>query len=227
MKWYMLVVVVFFLPLLAGAVGTADGHISKTNLREEVETVVGRKLVWHERIALKIAAKQVGKLRLDDCARIVTRQGDVLEVELMTLGNEKITYKRCGKKDTFVHEINVKEVLRVTNTDGEILYQAKENKEAIASVGYRKYDVRDYPNARVHGMAIAFLVLGISTFFISVFILALMLGIIAIALGATARNQILKNPEQWKGKGAATAGMVLGIVATALLAIGGLALLGM
>lgn len=42
---------------------------------------------------------------------------------------------------------------------------------------------------------------------------------VAWVLGAQARREIRNAPQQWSGEGRATAGMVLGIVGTALLAL--------
>jgi len=47
---------------------------------------------------------------------------------------------------------------------------------------------------------------------------------VAWILGAQARGQIRRAPQQWSGEGKATAGMVLGIVGTVLLVLGLLAL---
>lgn len=51
-------------------------------------------------------------------------------------------------------------------------------------------------------------------------ILPVLLSPVAWILGAQARKEIRAAPQQWGGEGRATAGMVLGIIGTALLVLG-------
>jgi len=62
---------------------------------------------------------------------------------------------------------------------------------------------------RTSGMAIASLVIGI----IGILIFGIILGPIAIILGALAKNEISKRPQELQGSGQATAGIVCGIIA--------------
>jgi hypothetical protein len=55
-------------------------------------------------------------------------------------------------------------------------------------------------------------------------ILPILAAPVAWVLGAQARGQIRRTPQQWGGEGKATAGMVLGIIGTILLLLGILAL---
>lgn len=59
-----------------------------------------------------------------------------------------------------------------------------------------------------HPRALASLICGI----VGVAILPMILGIIAIVLGYQARNEIRKNPVQFKGDGFALSGLVLGVL---------------
>lgn len=68
---------------------------------------------------------------------------------------------------------------------------------------------------KTNGLAIASMVCGI----VGVFIANLWLGIIALSLGIVAKNKLKIFPEQ-KGKGMATAGIVLGIVDLGLAVLG-------
>jgi hypothetical protein len=51
-------------------------------------------------------------------------------------------------------------------------------------------------------------------------VLPILVSPVAWILGAQARKEIRAAPQQWGGEGRATAGMVLGIVGTVLLALG-------
>lgn len=77
------------------------------------------------------------------------------------------------------------------------------------------------PSAKKQGMAVASMVLGIITILIFwipvVGFLGLVTALLAIVLGAIANSQANKKPEEFGGKGMAITGLVLGIVAIALM----------
>lgn len=59
-----------------------------------------------------------------------------------------------------------------------------------------------------NGKALAAMVCGI----IGIFIAGIILGILAIVLGATAKRDMNEQPGRWRNEGQATAGVVLGII---------------
>jgi di/tricarboxylate transporter len=76
-----------------------------------------------------------------------------------------------------------------------------------------------------HPKATTALVLGIvSVAGLFACVLPVVLSPFAWVVGAQARKQIRSAPQQWGGEAKATAGMVLGIVGTVLLALGVLAI---
>lgn len=68
---------------------------------------------------------------------------------------------------------------------------------------------------RTQGMATASLVLGILS--LISFYGSFLFGLLAIIFGGSALKRIKKNPEKFKGKGLATAGLICGIVGVALI----------
>lgn len=87
---------------------------------------------------------------------------------------------------------------------------------AFATPPYRQ------PAAKKQGMAVASMVLGIITiliFWIPVvgWFMGFVMGLLAIILGAVANSQANKRPDEYGGKGMAMTGLVLGIVALALM----------
>lgn len=70
-----------------------------------------------------------------------------------------------------------------------------------------------HPRARV---ALVLGVVGAGGFFLA---LPLLAGPLAWYFGAAARREIVREPGRWDGHGEATAGLVLGIVSTAMLAL--------
>lgn len=70
-----------------------------------------------------------------------------------------------------------------------------------------------------HPRATAALAVGIVSLVGALFVLPAALGPVAWYLGLSARRSIEREPHRWSGHGPATAGMVLGIIATAVLAL--------
>jgi hypothetical protein len=70
-----------------------------------------------------------------------------------------------------------------------------------------------------HPRATAALVVGLVSLLGSIFVLPAALGPVACYLGVSARRSIEREPHRWGGHGQATAGLVLGIIASAVLAL--------
>ena len=83
--------------------------------------------------------------------------------------------------------------------------------------------VTQFPHANVrlpeHPRATAALAVGIVSLAGAVFVLPAALGPVAWYLGISARRSIEREPHRWGGRGQATAGMVMGIIASAVLAL--------
>ena len=70
-----------------------------------------------------------------------------------------------------------------------------------------------------HPRATAAFVVGLVSLMGALFVLPAALGPLACYLGTSARRSIEREPHRWGGHGQATAGMVLGIIASAFLAL--------
>lgn len=70
-----------------------------------------------------------------------------------------------------------------------------------------------------HPRATAAFVVGLVSVIGAFFVLPAAFGPLACYLGASARRTIEREPDRWGGHGQATAGMVLGIIASAFLAL--------
>jgi hypothetical protein len=70
-----------------------------------------------------------------------------------------------------------------------------------------------------HPRATAAFAVGIVSLVGAAFVLPAALGPVAWYLGVSARRSIEREPDRWGGRGQATAGLVLGIIASAVLAL--------
>lgn len=84
----------------------------------------------------------------------------------------------------------------------------------------------DRPGPTVHPGADRAYVLGLLSLVGAVFVLPALLGPYVWHLGVSTRREIDRDPTRWSGRRQATAGMILGALATALLVVGLLVLVG-
>ena len=126
----------------------------------------------------------------------------------MEIGDDYIKYKRCDNLDgpTFTASKSKLFMIVYSNGNREVIENEDEsvkNKHINSENNSPQYNNRTtYSSApETHGLAIASLVLGIIGF----------IPLASIIFGAIALEKIKSNPERFKGKGMATAGMILGI----------------
>ncbi|MCR4514305.1 hypothetical protein [Aeromicrobium sp. 50.2.37] len=84
----------------------------------------------------------------------------------------------------------------------------------------------DRPGPAVHPGADRAYVLGLLSVVGAVFVLPALLGPYVWHLGVSTRREIDRDPTRWLGRRRASAGMVLGALATALVVVGLLVLVG-
>lgn len=142
------------------------------------------------------------------CDKITFINGNEEEVKLMEIGDDYIKYKRCDNLDgpTFTASKSKLFMIVYSNGNREVIENEDEsvkNKHINSENNSPQYNNRTtYSSApETHGLAIASLVLGIIGF----------IPLASIIFGAIALEKIKSNPERFKGKGMATAGMILGI----------------
>lgn len=184
----------------------------------------GVKLSWREKIAIKVAGKKIRQylrkhpeaaglsLSNDDsgCAKIVKKNGDIIEADIISITPTEVKYKRCGKPGDPEFVLSKKEVLSIMASDGEVLFR-----NTSSSSG-------QVEGAKNDPLAVASLVVGVSGLVIGLLlsgIIGVLAGIVGIVFGFIALKRIKDNPDEYKGKGMALAGLISGIVITALLAI--------
>lgn len=111
-----------------------------------------------------------------------------------SLADDEKFCPNCGAK---VEEVVVKETATVVNNNT----QAVNNQSTINN------NVNQVTPAKTNGLAVAAMVCGI----VGLLILPIWLGITALCLAIAAKNRLKVFPGE-KGKGMATAGLVLGII---------------
>lgn len=249
MKFLKLNLFVLFLFLSALPMSYAVVSVQVTEpIEQEItkatfEEHLGRKLTFSEKIAFKIFNKKIkkaarskkkqSKTRAVDCGKIVLKTGEIIEVDLIQISSTEVKYKRCNKPEDPEFVIDKKEIFSIQDAQGEILYTNKIPAEKMAADAKEKADRQEkanqqenkeddksyVDNQRTHGLAVASLVLGILSLLISFSVFGLICGVLAVVFGAIAKNKIKEDPDTFKGRKMAGAGLVLGIIACAFYAL--------
>jgi hypothetical protein len=170
------------------------------------QTVQPTKWSFKDRVLLKILAfkmKHLDRKSLifkeipGECSKIVLKDGNVIEAN-----PETILYKN--------------DILRIIASDGETIFISTGNKTTRPS-STSVSGASDSPS--FEGYSIAALVTGICGLLLYGSWLGLAAGICGIVFGYIGMKRINSNPEMYKGKNLARAGLITGIIACALFAL--------
>jgi hypothetical protein len=180
------------------------------------------KSAFKDRILLKLLAFKIKHFRdksliskgiPGDCSKIVLKNGDVIEANISQITPVEVKYKRCGKPNDPETVIFKRDILSIIMPDGEKLSISSSNAPTTSN------DSGASDEASYEGYSIAGFVTGLSSLILSASLLGLAAAIVGIVLSYLGLKRIRANPNKYKGKGLAKAGLILGIVGCALYAI--------
>jgi hypothetical protein len=168
-----------------------------------------------ENVATSILPKQSIDLKFDyECDELIFRDGSEMSVHVVGRTQTEILYKKCGQKEGPTLTCKKSDLFLVKYVNG-----TKETFENAPKNGVTKNTQSSRSNSAatvVHPKATTSLVLGILSFFLSIF--GIPLAIVAIITGNSAIREINANPDKFSGKGIANVGRTLGIVFLSILA---------
>lgn len=147
------------------------------------------------------------------CDQIVLRNGDVVEAKVKEVGVNEIRYKKCDRPDGPDYTISKRDVLSIKYTNGEVERFATGTNSSSANSSYNSPTSPSNDGPRTDPFAIVAISAGGLAIFTGLG--SLLLGAAAVVFGALSIARIRKEPNRFKGKGLATAGMIIGIVAAA------------
>jgi hypothetical protein len=192
----------------------------------EFEQQTGKKLTFFQKIGLKTLNRTLQKQLPPECSKIVMKDGDIIEANIIQISPTEIKYKRCGKPNDPELVIYKKDVLSVKAADGEIIFRNTEaSNNANNSSNNNNNNNSNNNNSdnsneqKADGSAIAGMICGILGVVLLGSILGLASGIVGIVLSLMGRRKIQRDPKRLKGKGMALAGLICGIVACGLFAL--------
>lgn len=191
---------------------------------QQLEQLTGQSLSWKERLGLKVLQRQMrknlkkqGRSTLGPvagCSKIILRNGDLVEATIIQITTTEVKYKRCGKPGDPEFIQALKNVLSIKDENGETIFDGTKYKPTGGTSGpMADGDARNDP------MAVASLITGVSGLVLGLLLsglLGILAGAVGIVLGAISIGRIRRNPEKYKGKNMAWAGLITGTVIVGL-----------
>lgn len=207
-------------------------------VNSDVSNNLGRKLTWRERIALKVLKWQVGKTiqgyGVSDttpsvsCSKIVLKNGKTIEANISQISKTEVKYRRCGFPSDPEMIESKDDISVVLASDGGTLFVNDGMRDARASTQAITQDilVTESNAKQAIGLSgLAWLDAMLASTMPIFAILAIVCAICAIIYGIRSLAKINKEPQKYKGKGLAVAGIILAGLLLFLVIIGTAAIL--
>ena len=151
-----------------------------------------------------------------ECSTIILRNGEKISANVLEIGPDKIKYRRCSLPDGPDFVLMKNAIERIVFKNGEV--EQMNNEPIRREAEEPEYSRSPSPEKTQipvnEPRAIPAFLLGL----LGVLIFPLF-GAAALALGNSSLKSIEEEPNRWKGKAFAQAGMILGGVALALMLI--------
>jgi hypothetical protein len=198
---------------------------------KDLSNIIGHKLTIKERIGFRIMKRKMRKFSLTPlviesqvdtfqigslkgCSKIVLKNGDIIEADIIQITPTEVKYKRCGKPNDPEIIVSKKDVLSIKAEDGDVIFRNTGNSRGNNSTTYGE--------PKLDGLAIASLATGVGGLVIGLLlsgVIGILAGIVGIVLGGISILRMKRDPDKYRGKGMAWAGMICGIVVVGLFII--------
>lgn len=153
------------------------------------------------------------------CDQIVLRNGDVIEAKVKEVGVSEVKYKKCDRLDGPDYTISKRDILSIKYSNGEVerFGATAAPSSAPSSSNSRTTYNPSSDGPRTDPFAIVSLATGAVSFLLGGG--GLLLVAAAIVFGALSLTRIKRQPERFKGRGLALAGLIVGVVMGALIIV--------
>lgn len=150
----------------------------------------------------------------EECDIITLKDGTEISAKVLTINSTEISYKKCsGSGPTYIVEKSKVFMIKYIDGSKEMFNANKIEKKTS------KTTVEKETGKKTNGFATAGFITGLLGLLIGLFavaILGMLIGVLGIIFSAIALKKIRNNPEKYKGKKLAKAGLIMGIIVTAL-----------
>lgn len=198
-------------------------HATNSNMGNNL----GKKLTWRERITLKVLKWQVVKtmqryvvsdttpspkesFQTVSCSKIILKNGKTIEANINQISKTEVKYRRCGFPSDPEMIESKDDISVVLASDGGALFvndgKADTRASTPAITQGNLVTEKSAIGSAIDGLA-AWVFFPTNTLSL---ILSIICAIFAIVFGLIGLKKILKEPQKYKGKGWAIAGIILG-----------------
>lgn len=137
-----------------------------------------------------------------ECDVIILKNGQEIKAKVLEVGATEIKYKLCDNLDGPTFSKNKSEVFMIKYPNGTSTVISEFDTKSTASQESGSGEKKTEPLS---------LISFISSL-VGLFIFGIVFGIASVIMSAIGLGKINKNPEKWKGKGFAIAGIIIGII---------------
>lgn len=167
-----------------------------------------------------------------ECDQIVLKNGDDIEVIVVEITDQKVKYRLCSQPNGPLRSVDKNDILFIKYKDGsKETFGTKKEETSVESVledtdeqesdqveQKDQAESKDADDTKIDPFAILGFIFGlVGLFTILFFFISPVFGIIATIFSKKSMKRIKENPDKWRGKQLATAGLVFGIIDMALL----------
>jgi hypothetical protein len=154
-----------------------------------------------------------------DCDNIIFKNGDELSAKVIEITTEVVKYKRCDNLEGPLISVSKKEILMIRYKNGtKEIFNNNENNlnTSLRSISNTN---PDSPKLKVEGLSLTSMITAILAAILPVSNLSVVLISCSIFFSFFGLNKIDRNPEKFKGKGFAIAGLAISAVVGIILYI--------
>jgi hypothetical protein len=153
------------------------------------------KFILAEKVDESISDLQSG------CDKILLKSGNEVLTKVLEIGTQEIKYKKCDNLEGPTISILKKDVFMITYANGtKDVFQEENNQSSFDSTNNNTTN-NTSSTPKVNGFAVTSLILGILGF----------IPLLGMIFGMIALGQINSDPDKYRGKGMAVAGVALSV----------------
>jgi hypothetical protein len=194
-------------------INTVQGTDQKQYAKQERGLTVSAQTGGHKMQPLSIRSLPVIN---DSCGdKIVFRDGEEIAAKVYEIGNDYVKYKFCDNLEGPLRVSSKNKVFMIKYASGtkEVFTEKVEKEEPGTNDNLPAYrPVQSAQTQKLHGGAI-------TGFILSLFSWTIILAPVAFLVSAFSLNHINEHPEKYYGKGFATAGLIISLIAMLIILI--------
>lgn len=165
--------------------------------------------------------KTLKKLTDNTCEEIILRSGIIIKGKVTEIGVDEIKYKKCENLEGPTIVILKKDVFMIKYANGTTdVFEEEKEEDHVPISQFPKSEVKSSnENQMTDSLGIISIILACLGMLITLVLsigLGALIGLIALILGIVSSKRISDNPDKLKGKGMATAGIIIGSISLLL-----------